>query len=87
MKKFWKYCAKLMFYHFTDTQAKDNISAKQYQLQYNVGIAMQDNAAQCWYSETSLKRISQAANMPWIADKTRPVKPYLEVSLYKDSYH
>ena len=36
-----------MFYHFTDTQAKDNISAKQYQLQYNVGIAMQDNAAQC----------------------------------------
>ena len=32
--------------NFTDTQTKDDILATQFKLQYSIGVAMQNNAAQ-----------------------------------------
>ena len=44
-----------MFYVCTNTQTKDNnISLTQHKLQYNSGVAMQDNAAQQWWYSTTL---------------------------------
>ena len=37
-----------------DTQTKDNNSATQHKLQYNIGVAMEDNAAQHWWCNTIL---------------------------------
>ena len=34
---------------YTETQIKDIISSTQHKLQYNIGFAMQDNAAQQWW--------------------------------------
>ena len=49
MKTFIKCYPKLiLFYCFADTQLKDSISAMQLKLQYNAGVAMQDNEAQHW---------------------------------------
>lgn len=39
----------MLFYCFTDTQTKGNISAMQHKLQYNTGAAMQDNTRQHWW--------------------------------------
>ena len=39
-----------MFRGFTDKQTKDNISVTQHKLKYNIGVAMQYNAAQHYFT-------------------------------------
>ena len=39
---------------FTDMQTKDNILSTEHKLQYNTGVAVQDNAAQQWWYSTIL---------------------------------
>ena len=41
--------------NFTDTQTKDDILATQFKLQYSIGVAMQNNAAQYWLHNTILQ--------------------------------
>ena len=43
------YSKPMLFYRLTNTQTKDNISATQHKLQYDTGVAIQDNAAQHWW--------------------------------------
>ena len=45
-----------LFYHFTGTRTKCNISATQHKLQYHTGVAMQDNVTQHWWYSTILTR-------------------------------
>ena len=40
--------------NFIDTQTKDDILATQFKLQYSIGVAMQNNAAQYWLHNTIL---------------------------------
>ena len=53
MEKFIKcYPKSILLYYFADTQIKDSISVTKRKLQYNIGVAMQDNAAQHWWYST-----------------------------------
>ena len=47
MKQFLKCYPKSIFVsYFTDSQTEGNISPTQLKLQYNIGVTIQDNAAQ-----------------------------------------
>ena len=46
----------LLFYHFTGTRTKCNISATQHKLQYHTGVEMEDNVTQHWWYSTILTR-------------------------------
>ena len=62
-----KYHTKsILFHDFTNTQTEDNISATQYKLQYNTGVAIQDNAAQYWLYSIILaaKQTQILVNLP-----------------------
>ena len=48
------YPKPILFYRLTNTQTKDNMSVMQHKLQYDTGVAMQDNAAQHWWCSTIL---------------------------------
>ena len=55
MKKFLKcYPKSILFYRFTETQTKDNITSTQHKLQNNTVVAMQDKAAQHWWYSTTM---------------------------------
>ena len=55
MKKILKcYPEPILSYSLSDIKTKENISATQHKLQYNIGVAMQDNGAQHWWYSTIL---------------------------------
>ena len=66
MKIFKCYPKPILFYRLTD-----NISAKQHKLQYDTGVAMQDNAAQlCWYN--TILAVSTILNTGKLAKTVHP---------------
>ena len=48
------YPKPILLLRFTHTQTKGNISSTEHKLQYNTGVAKQDNVAQQWWYSTTL---------------------------------
>ena len=72
MKKILKsYPKPILFYCLTNARTKENISVTQHNLQYDTGVAMQDNVVQHWWYSTILAA-STISNTGKLAKMVRP---------------